>query len=256
MNIQVLIATMQQKDHSLLDKMNIQTDVVVANQTDVNSVERFTHRGYNGLYVNTDTRGVGINRNHALMRATGDICLFADDDMVYVDGYADKVKKAFETFPKADVIVFNLFEPKAKTKRYVISKANKVGFLNFMRYGAARIAIKLQSVREKGIYFNPCFGGGTEHSAGEDVLFLSSCLNKGLKIYAYPEFIAELTEERESTWFKGYNDKFMADKGALYKTISRKWWKLLCLQDAIRHNKQYGMSKIKAYKAMKKTNQV
>lgn len=252
MRVEVLIATMNRTDTSLLDKMNIQTDVVVGNQTDNNSVERFEYRGNNAVFVNTDTRGVGINRNQALMRADADICLFADDDMVYVDGYAEKIKKAFCECPRADVIVFNLLEPKSENKRYIIPKCHRVGRLNFLRYGAARIAVKLQSVREKGIYFNPCFGGGTEHAAGEDVLFLSSCLDKGLKIYAYPEYIAELTEERESTWFKGYNEKFMSDKGMLYKTMSRRWWKLLCLQDAIRHNKLYGMSKINAYKAMLK----
>ena len=252
MNIQVLVATMHQTDYSLLDKMNIQTDVVVGNQTDNNSVDRFTYREHNAIYVNTDTRGVGINRNQALMRANSDICLFADDDMVYIDGYAERVKKAFLECPEADVIVFNLLEPKAEKKRYIIPICHRVGCLNFLRYGAARIAVKLQSIREKGIYFNPCFGGGTEHAAGEDVLFLSSCLYKGLKIFAYPEFIAELTEERESTWFNGYNEKFMADKGILYKTMSRRWWKLLCFQDAIRHNKLYGMSKIQAYKSMLK----
>ena len=51
-----------------------------------------------------------------------------------------------------------------------------------------------------GIYFNQCFGGGTEYSHGEDNLFLTDCLRKGLKIYAYPEYIAKLTEERKSTW--------------------------------------------------------
>lgn len=254
MNVQVLVATMHQKDCSLLDKMNIQTDVVVGNQTDNNSVDRFSHQGHKAVYVNTDTRGVGINRNQALMRANADICLFADDDMVYVDGYAEKVEKAFRECPKADVIVFNLLEPKSENKRYIIPKYHRVGRLNFLRYGAARIAVRLASVKKKGIYFNPCFGGGTEHSAGEDVLFLSSCLDKGLKIYACPEFIAELTEERESTWFNGYNEKFMADKGMLYKTMSRRWWKMLCLQDAIRHNKLYGMGKIQAYKAMLKDN--
>ena len=33
-------------------------------------------------------RGIGLSRNTALMRATADIILFADEDVTYKDGYA------------------------------------------------------------------------------------------------------------------------------------------------------------------------
>ena len=42
------------------------------------------------------------------MRATGDICLFADDDMIYVNDYSKLVENAFLENPTADVIIFNL----------------------------------------------------------------------------------------------------------------------------------------------------
>lgn len=239
MKVQVLVAAMHQNDHSLLEKMNIQSDVIVGNQCDYNSVEEFEYNGFSAKYLNFAERGVGLNRNNALMRASGDICLFADDDMVYVDGYAEIVQKAFSEIPDADVMVFNLAQSENARKRYVIPKKIRVNRLNFLRYGAARIAVKRASVKENGIYFNQCFGGGTEHSSGEDNLFLSACLDKGLKVYAMPYTIAELKDDRESTWFKGFDDKYLADKGKLYKTMSRRWWRLLCLQDAIRQRGRY-----------------
>lgn len=248
MKIQVLVAAMHQKDHSLLEKMHLRTDAIVANQCDHNSIEDFEWNGHNVRYLNFAERGVGLNRNNALMRATGDICLFADDDMVYVDDYVEKVEKAFEMIPDADVIAFNLIEP--KITRYVIKKSYKVGYLNYLRFGTARVAIRLKSVREKGIFFNQCFGGGTEHSHGEDNIFLTDCLRMGLKMYAVPEYIAELTEERASTWKSGYDDKYFRDQGALYKMISPRWWKLLCLQDAIRHSKLYKRSGLSCYRLM------
>lgn len=248
MKIQVLVAAMHQKDHSLLEKMHLRTDAIVANQCDYNSIEDFEWNGHNVRYLNFAERGVGLNRNNALMRATGDVCLFADDDMVYVDDYVEKVEKAFEMIPDADVIAFNLIEP--KITRYVIKKSYKVGYLNYLRFGTARVAIRLKSVREKGIFFNQCFGGGTEHSHGEDNIFLTDCLRMGLKMYAVPEYIAELTEERASTWKSGYDDKYFRDQGALYKMISPRWWKLLCLQDAIRHSKLYKRSGLSCYRLM------
>lgn len=248
MKIQVLVATMNQKDRSLPSKLNLQSDAIIGNQCDFNSVDEYKWKDYTIKCLNFAERGVGLNRNNALMRATGDICLFADDDMVYCDNYVETVTSAFEKYPKADVIVFNIVEK--EPKRYIIKHPERVWYLNYLRYGTARIAVKLKSIRENGIFFNLCYGGGTEHCHGEDNLFLTDCLKKGLKIYAVPNAIAILTEERESTWNTGYDKKYLRDQGYLYRTISKKWWKVLCLQDALRRRKSYGINWKQAYKIM------
>ena len=114
MVIQVLVAAMNQKDHSLLEKMNIKSNAIIGNQCDYNSIEKFKYQDYDIVYLNFAEKGVGLNRNNSLMRATGDICLFADDDMIYENDYVKKVEKAFEENPKADILIFNLIEKKPK----------------------------------------------------------------------------------------------------------------------------------------------
>ncbi len=250
MTIQVLVAAMKQVDHRLPEKMKLKCDAIIGNQCDHNSIEEFMWNGHRIKYLNFSERGVGLNRNNALMRASGDICLFADDDMTYCEDYIETVKKAFKKHPDADVIAFNIKEK--KVKRYIIRREERVWYHNYLRYGTARVAIKLNSVRENGICFNLCFGGGTAHCHGEDNIFLTDCLKKGLKMYAVPEYIAELTEERESTWNTGYGEKYLRDQGYLYRAISHKFWRLLCIQDVIRRAKQdYKMSPMKAYNIMK-----
>ncbi len=248
MKVQLLIATTNQKDYSLLDKMKVCTDAIVANQCQENSVKEFIYKGNKIKWLSFNEKGVGLNRNNALMRASGDICLFSDDDMEYVDGYETLVKQAFLQNKKADVLIFNLIE--SDKKRHINTKVKKVNWFNFLRYGTARIAIRLKSVKLEGIYFNECFGGGTEYSHGEDSIFLASCLKNKLKIYTSPIFIAKLTDERPSTWEVGYTDKYLKDQGVLYKRISKRFWKFLCLQDAIRHCKQYKKSAYYCYKIM------
>lgn len=250
MSVQVLVATMNQQNHELIHKMNIQSDAIIGNQCDHNSVEQFEVDGNIIFYLNFVERGVGLNRNNALMRATGDICLFADDDMIYVDGYKNIIEEAFHNNPEADVIVLNLIEE--NTQRKQISKKTRVSWYNYLRFGTARIAFKLDKVKQQGIYFNQCFGGGTEHCHGEDNLFLTDCLKKGLKIIALPISVARLTNSRDSTWDVGYDVKYFKDQGALYRTISRRWWKLLCLQDSIRCAKYYKTKWYQTYKIMKK----
>ena len=130
MRVQVLVAAMNQYNHSLLEKMHIQSDVIVGNQCDFNGIEHFEYKGYSATYLNFEERGVGLNRNNTLMRATGDICLFADDDMVYVENYPELIEKAFWDYPDADIIAFNLVEkiPYCKMQlklRGLISKNSK-----------------------------------------------------------------------------------------------------------------------------------
>ncbi len=249
--IEVLVATMHQTDYSLLDKMNIQTDAIIVNQCDNNDIKTFDYKNKKVKWLSFSERGVGLSRNNALMRATGDICLVADDDMVYHDGYEEKVIKTFSDIKKADVIIFNIDE-KIKN-RHVNTKTVKVNKHNFGRYGAVRIAFKRNSVFLNGISFNLMFGGGTKYGSGEDSLFLKSCLDKGLKIYAVPYSIATLIEDRESTWFKGYNEKYFTDKGVLNYFLNKKIAKTICLYNAIKHRKTYkDYGVIKAYKTMLK----
>ena len=94
--VQVLVATMHQKDFSKLQEMNIQTDAVFANQSDTDRTDIRNDGGFTALMITTSTRGVGVNRNIALEHASGEILLIADDDMRYIDGYENAVIEAFE----------------------------------------------------------------------------------------------------------------------------------------------------------------
>lgn len=237
MTVEVLVATMHQDDFSILDKMNISSDALVGNQCDCNEVKHIEFKSHDITFYSFAERGVGLNRNNTLMRAKADICIFADDDMVFYDDYEQVIKKAFSDIPDADVLCLNIDdEPKI---RPVNKTVFRVRWYNYGRYGAARIAIRRDSVIKNGVFFNLSFGGGAEYSQGEDTLFLFECLKKGLHVYAVPITIAKLTECRESTWFNGYTEKFFFDKGVYYGSLhfSLSW--LLGLRYCFKYRKRY-----------------
>lgn len=249
--IQVLISTMNRENFDFLKNMNLQTEVVVGNQCGENKVfetdEEFGHI----KVINSDTQGLSVNRNITLKYADADIVMLSDDDLEYVDDYKNIVSKAFEENPDADVIVFNLYEE--PITRYVIKKKFKVGWFNYMRFGSVRISFRLDSIRSKNIVFDKNFGAGSSIPTGEDTIFLHDCLANKLNIYAVPVYLLRLTNERKSTWFSGYTDQYFQNKGKLFKRILPCFYKLLCLQDAVRHSKTYGNdSWIKYYKLMTK----
>ena len=81
---------MHQSDFSKIKEMNIKSDVIFANQCDHTSYEELEFDGHTAKMISTATRGVGKNRNLALIYASADICLFADDDVTYDDGAEEK----------------------------------------------------------------------------------------------------------------------------------------------------------------------
>lgn len=215
-NVQVLVACMHQKDDSLYKEMNLQTDAILANQCDEYSYRLYTQADGNRVeLISTADRGVGKNRNKALMNASGKYLLCSDQDMIYVDGYEKIVEDAFSRCPKADIIVFNLeymnrFTPARKDNE----QFKRVHLWNCMRYGTARVAMRKGAIDKACLSFSTLFGGGAKYSSGEDSLFIRDAFRKGLKMYTSPIVIAKVKQE-ESSWFRGYTDKYFIDKGIL-----------------------------------------
>lgn len=212
MSVEVLVACVGQDD-SLYEEMNLQTNAVFANQHDRYDYN-VINKGNNILkIISTADRGVGKNRNIAIMHSSAEILLFADEDMIYKDGYPDKVINAFELQKDADIIIFELnYLNKFISDKRRIKKSKRAYLFNSLRYGAARIAIKRDALLKSNIWFSLLYGGGAPYSCGEDCLFIREALKKGLRIYTNPYVIADV-KQNSSSWFDGFTDKYYIDKG-------------------------------------------
>ncbi len=212
--LSVLCTTMHQKDFCKYREMKIASDVVFANQCDRDEVVETEIDGNRVRMISTSTIGVGKNRNISLLAADTEIVLFVDDDMVYYDGYAEGVLKAFEELPQADLITFSIdFTKNGKVfggRHNPIKRRRK---FNCLRYGACVLAARLDSLKRVNASFTTLFGGGCIYGSGEDSMFIVECINKGLKLYSH-SFTLGACSKDGSTWFTGFNEKFFYDKGA------------------------------------------
>lgn len=215
MKLEVLVATMEQENCTLANKMNITTDAVIANQCD-----RWDYEACSGIrMLSTATRGVGINRNLALQLSKADILLFADDDVSYYEGALEGVLAAFDQLPDADVIFFGLDmtrDGKIFDKRR--NTVHRVHLWNALRYGAARMAVRRSAIMEKRLSFTTLFGGGCKYGSGEDTIFIADCLRAGLKVYAHDLVLGTCAKD-SSSWFAGYNEKYFYDRGAMVACV-------------------------------------
>lgn len=234
MKIEVLVSTMNQDalDLSIFEKMNIKGNGIVCNQTNTDSVF-IQEKGVSQKIFSHQERGVGYSRNTLLLRSKADICVLADDDMVFKTEYEEIVDAAFKENPESDIIIFNL--ENSKGSRF--KKNTRINNMNYTKYGAARIAFRRKSVLNNQVFFSFLFGGGAIYGSGEDTLFLKHCLNAGLNIIGINKSIAKLLDDRASTWFEGYNEKYYFDKGALFYMLSKNIFYLNALQYSFRKHK-------------------
>lgn len=241
MTLQVLISTMHQSDYSLLEKMNIQSDAIVINQSNKNEIVEFDYKGHNIKWISLCERGIGLSRNTALMRATADIVLFADDDVVYNDGYADKIISTFEKYPKAGLIIFGLIGHCKERVDILDKKDHRLNIFNCLKYGAFRIALRRDIIIKHNIYFSLLFGGGAKYQAGEDNKFITDCILNNILCIGSKEIIGDVFHS-ESTWFKGYNEKFYLDEGSLFASMYGKWAKIMLFLVELKNFKRSDIS--------------
>ena len=214
MKLQLLVSAMNKDAENLINTMGITTAAVIINQCDKYDTRIFEDKNRKIEFYDMNERGVGRSRNSAVLKSSGDILLFSDEDIVYEKDYEKRVIKAFEENKNADMLIFNI-EVDESRRTYHIDKKTKVGLLNCGRYPTYSMAVKREVLLKKGIMFSLLFGGGAPYSAGEDSLFIMDCVKAGMKIYALPITIGR-EELRPSTWFNGYTEKFFYDRGVLF----------------------------------------
>ncbi len=251
MKLQLLVAAMNQTAAQLPEQMNINSDAIIVNQTDHYDYQEFELKGHQIRFFSMAERGVGLSRNHSFLRADREISLFADEDIAYVDDYEKLVLEAFETYPQADMLLFNVQAAPGR-ETYHISKFGRVRGYNCGRYPTYSFAVRTKEVHKRNITFSLLFGGGAKYSNGEDSLFIQECIKKGMKVYKVPVSIGQEIE-RPSTWFQGYNEKFFFDRGVLYWHLYGKLRHAMALRFLLAHKGEMcqEISVKKAYQLMK-----
>lgn len=240
LSFQVLLSAMHLDDYKYIDKLHIKGNAVVINQCDLDEGLKISSAedelGREVRFISTTQRGLSKSRNMAIREAEADICIFCDNDVVYEDDYIEQICGEFEKNPTADIIVFFIKRPERGVP--VFSHTRELGYDGAMRIFSPEIAFRRESLIKSGLLMNESFGAGARYAMGEENIFLFEAIGKGLNCLYCPTMIAQLMDT-QSTWFKGYTDKFFMDRGANYYAMTRRWYWFLILQFAVRKLKLY-----------------
>lgn len=252
-SFEILCVTMHQNDFSKIKEMNIHSDVVFANQADDTRFDAINFENHTAKMITTATRGVGINRNLSLMYASADICLLADDDMVFDDNVEDIICSEFKAHPDADVIIFNYTTDDPERQPRVYNKTKKHRKWQRMTWGAVRVAFRLSSIQKSGNFFTTLFGGGCKYLAGEDSMWLYKARKSGLVFYVSDKFIGKVSFET-SSWYTGMNEKLYFSKGAYVKATHPKTALIWNFYYSLRNGSRSKLNFAERYKWMLRGN--
>lgn len=244
MKIEILVATMYEKDYSVPKRLNIQGSALVINQTDFKKFPNISGEFGKIKFISNDKRGLSRSRNLALENSTAEICVIADQDVKYIDNYENIIKNAYLRYPDADVILFDFYKPNNSLSKTIKKGGGKLTLLQSLRGNSVRVSFKRKSIINNGISYNECFGSGSgKFIASEDLVFITDCQKNKLQIYYEPVPILSLVESK-STWFKGYNKDYFETIGAFSYHLMGNLWFLYAIQFLLRHRKLYNINAV------------
>jgi glycosyltransferase involved in cell wall biosynthesis len=235
----------------IFSRMNIKSDALAINQYNYSYKEDKLKNGNNILrMISINDRGLSKSRNLAIENSNAGVCVIADDDLIYKDNYVEIISNAYNKYPEADIIAFNVPSTNPERPTSVLRNDN-VNFITSMKLASFQLTVKRNSIVENQISFKTLFGAGARYTCGEENILLIECLKKGLTIKFVNEEIA-IVDHMESTWYQGFNEKMFITKGAMFYEMSPSLSYLLITQFAVRKWKLYkkDVSFLDAFKFM------
>lgn len=230
MKVEILISTMNKK---CISELNLSQKNIFENCTIINQItdeklklinEEIKER--NIKIISYREKGLSKSRNRALENSTGDIIILTDDDISFIEGSLEEIKKEFNRNKNFDILTFKFQkEDFNKNKKYK-SKEFIHNYNTIRKVSSVEIAMKRDIIIEKQIKYDEKFGLGAKYNSGEENIFLKDCLDKKLKIKYIPFNIVKHPSESLSTPYY-WSEEYIKGKGPLFYRLYGKLGYLL-----------------------------
>lgn len=189
-DIEILVSTMNRTSLDFLVPMFpfshfSEFSIVVINQT---TPDKTTESPYPSVRViNSFDKGLSKSRNLALDNSKCNLCVIADDDVVYEPDFEESILLAYNQNPEAALISFRVKTPKGVLFKKYSQERVTANF--FQRLNIMSIEMVVNRMICDTIRFNENFGLGARFPMGEEAIFINELHKKKLAILNEPATI-------------------------------------------------------------------
>jgi len=194
-DVEILISTMNRDSLDFLLPMFpfshfSNFTILIINQTTNGIV--LTSDYSNVRVVNSLERGLSKSRNLAFENAIRKILVIADDDVVYQEGFIDKIINAYNKFPHAAVIKFCAINSDGNLmKNYPSHSKEDLNTFDILNTSSIEITLNKLILEQEKIQFDENFGLGAIFEMGEEAIFLFDFKKKNKKLLFEPQIIVK-----------------------------------------------------------------
>lgn len=131
--------------------------------------------------VELKSSGVAKSRNAAIKYASGKYLIFGDDDITFDGVGVAQIIQYFEEHPECSIILAQASDESGKLRKIYPKKKQKLTSFNSGKAATYEIMIRVDVIRSAQVLFDENFGAGVDNYLGDEYIFITDALKKGLK---------------------------------------------------------------------------
>ncbi len=134
--------------------------------------------------------GVAKSRNRAIWLAKGEYLVFSDDDIRFDVEGLEKAIQYLDDHPQYSLLLGQAVDETGKLRKQYPGAVQELTKFNSARAATYEMIIRVEAIRQLGVWFDEEFGAGAINYLGDEYIFIVDLLKAGGKAVFAPITIA------------------------------------------------------------------
>lgn len=134
--------------------------------------------------------GVAKSRNQAIWHCKGEYLIFSDDDIEFNEAGLEEAVRFLDENPEYSLLLGQAVDPAGKLRKQYPKGREELTKYNSARAATYEMVIRVEAVRQLGVWFDERFGAGAKNYLGDEYIFIVDLLSAGAKAVFMPITLA------------------------------------------------------------------
>ena len=185
--------------------------------------------------------GVAKSRNRNIWLAKGEYLVFGDDDVTFSTEGLTKAVQFLDDNPKFSLLLGMANDSSGKPRKRYPRRIQKLNRFNSARAATYEMIIRVEAIRQLGVWFDEAFGAGAKNYLGDEYIFIVDLLKAGGEAVFVPIVLGSHPENSSGSRWGSEKDR--RARAAIFTRVFDKWAPVVRLGFGLRRMRQLGSIK-------------